>query len=230
VAQRAAIVLRAAYLEHSGLMLGTFYFEFCDEWWKARSNTARDDDEDAFGLFGRRRAAGRPIEDALWIDGAGPKLPLDELVPYSLLLQAIKDTIGSLTPPSPPLPSPRPPPLTPPLTPPPLPPFPKPPPPPPPPSPSPPPPSAPPPAPPAPPPALFSLIDLSLSSLIELGIGVGACIVLLVLAARACCSGGEEARAGRKPPRRMRLAGDEGKGSDVASSTTYSAVSKGPEP
>ncbi|EOD14846.1 hypothetical protein EMIHUDRAFT_197432 [Emiliania huxleyi CCMP1516] len=131
VAQRAALVLRAAYLEHSRLMLGTFYFEFCDEWWKARAQT--------------------PIEDALWIDGAGPKLPLDELVP---------------------------------------------------------------------------LTDSSLSSLFQLGIGAGACIVLLVLAARACCSGGEEARAGRKPPRRMRLADDEGEGSEVASSMTYSAVSK----
>jgi len=88
---------------------------------------------------------------------------------------------------------------------------------------------APPPAPPAPPPALFSLASLtdsSLSSLFQLGIGAGACIVLLVLAARACCSGGEEARAGRKPPRRMRLADDEGEGSEVASSMTYSAVSK----
>ena len=41
VAQRAALVLRAAYLEHSRLMLGTFYFEFCDEWWKARAQTSR---------------------------------------------------------------------------------------------------------------------------------------------------------------------------------------------
>ena len=53
---------------------------------------------------------------------------------------------------------------------------------------------------------------------------------LLVLAARACCSGGEEARAGRKPPRRMRLTDDEGEGSEVASSMTYSAVSKVQEP
>lgn len=32
------------------------------------------------GLFGRRRAGKRPVDDALWLAGEGPKLPVEKLL------------------------------------------------------------------------------------------------------------------------------------------------------
>jgi hypothetical protein len=88
------------------LMLGTYYFEFQDEWWKqggghiftwdpttAAGNTFPNGfwDEEGFGLFSTAPTPPRKATDSPYPEGgSGPVLPLDTLTPRIPIIDALK--------------------------------------------------------------------------------------------------------------------------------------------
>lgn len=88
------------------LLLGTYYFEFQDEWWKqgggqnftwdpttAGPNTFPNGywDEEGFGLFSTSVTSPRqPTDSPFPADGSGPALPLDTLTPRIPIIEALK--------------------------------------------------------------------------------------------------------------------------------------------
>lgn len=110
--QRTAATLRLMYPQalNSNKVLGTFYFEFQDEWWKqenpgdSRFNNYTWNgqpspnpgfpngfwDEEGFGLFSTRRTAPRVNNDNNF-PGNGPVLPVDTLTERKPITQALRD-------------------------------------------------------------------------------------------------------------------------------------------
>jgi len=92
------------------LLLGAFYFEFSDEWWKQTDKSAWNGttagpttfpnkywDEEGFGLFSVRRAAGRVNTDDPWdANSNAPRLPPDVVTERTEITHALKSFYDSL--------------------------------------------------------------------------------------------------------------------------------------
>lgn len=92
------------------LLLGAFYFEFSDEWWKQIEKAAWNGttagattfpnkywDEEGFGLFSVKRADGRSNTDDPWDgDANAPRLPPDVITERSEITQKLKSIYDSL--------------------------------------------------------------------------------------------------------------------------------------
>lgn len=91
-----------------GLLLGSYYFEFSDEWWKQAPNDATRWnpghtsqsfpngfwDEEGFGLFSVS-TQGRAPTDSPWA-GSGPRLPQDKLTERTEITSALKAAYESV--------------------------------------------------------------------------------------------------------------------------------------
>lgn len=94
-------VLPQCFSEYKNMCVGMLWFEFADEWWKSgkpaewNGGASAADfpngyrDEEAFGLYARRRSGGRTNASSNWA-GSGPTLPVDTLVERLPMVVAIK--------------------------------------------------------------------------------------------------------------------------------------------